>query len=148
MGPLPVASPPLEPNPPATLVNMMMIGMWVGTRSPNAAWELLKFLRDEKADLDFTTGAMGGLPVVNAAYVAAMRWPLIGKDAFREAAQSVQAWPTVPQIGLVQTQIATAVSTALNRAQTPKRALDAAALAVAPALLGPKPKAKKKAVKR
>jgi ABC-type glycerol-3-phosphate transport system substrate-binding protein len=148
MGQQPVASPPLEPNPPATLVNMMMIGMWSGTRSPNAAWELLKFLRAEQADLAFIDGATGGLPVVNAAYVAAVRWPLVGKDAFRVAAQAAQTWPAVAQIDVVQAQIATAVSSALNEAKTPKRALDEAARAVAVALQPPKPKKKKAAPRK
>ena len=114
LGPLPVAAPALEAHAPATLLTLMTICMWSATAAPSAAWALLKFLRDEKADLAFTSGAQGGVPVVASAYRAGVKWAMVGKEAFRQAAQSVQIWPAVPQLPFVQAQIGAAVSAALS----------------------------------
>jgi len=134
LGPLPVAAPALEAHAPATLLTLMTICMWSTTAAPSAAWALLKFLRDEKADLAFTSGAQGGVPVVASAYRAGVKWAMVGKEAFRQAAQSVQIWPAVPQLPFVQAQLGAAASAALSGGRSARRALDDAARAVAPRL--------------
>lgn len=101
---------------------------------PSAAWALLKLLPDEKADLAFTSGAQGGVPVVASAYRLGVKWAMVGKQAFRQAAQSVQLWPAVPQLPFVQAQLGAAVSAALSGGRSAWRALDDAARAVAPRL--------------
>ncbi len=120
VAPLPFASPPVEGGRPATLIDMVMMGIWNRTTAPNEAWALLKFLRDEAADRAFTSGTLGGLPVVKSAYAPGVAWGLVGKNAFQQAAQSVQPWPAVTAIGLVQTELGRAAHAALRARQETK----------------------------
>jgi multiple sugar transport system substrate-binding protein len=118
---------PLEPNPPRTLLDVVMVSITGYTRVPQQAWIVLKALNVDDPVWKVPNPAMGGIPAHRAAYEPGVESRYIGLEVLAEAGRNGLGWPGHPGITEIQRAIADAVNMALTGALGPQQALDAAA---------------------
>jgi len=118
---------PLEPNPPCTLLDVVMVSITGYTRVPQQAWTVLKALNVEDPVWKVPNPAMGGIPAHKAAYEPGVQSRYIDLEVLAEAGRNALGWPGHPGITEIQRCIADAVNMALTGALSPQQALDAAA---------------------
>lgn len=127
---IPGPAQPLENNPPATLLDVVMVSITGYTRVPQQAWTVLKALNVDDPVWRVPNPAMGGIPAHQAAYEPGVQSKYIDLEVLAEAGRGGLGWPGHPGITEIQRCIADAVNMALAGTLSPKDALDAAAAEV------------------
>lgn len=127
---IPGPAQPLENNPPATLLDVVMVSITGYTRVPQQAWTVLKALNVDDPVWRVPNPAMGGIPAHQAAYEPGVESKYIDLEVLAEAGRGGLGWPGHPGITEIQRCIADAVNMALAGTLSPKDALDAAAAEV------------------
>ena len=118
---------PIEPNPPRTLLDVVMVSITAYTKVPQEAWTVLKALNVDDPVWRIPDPAMGGIPAHKAAYEPGVQSKYIGLDVLAEAGRNGLGWPGHPGITEIQRCIADAVNMALTGTLSPQEALDTAA---------------------
>lgn len=127
---IPGPAQPLENNPPATLLDVVMVSITGYTKVPQQAWTVLKALNVDDPVWRVPNPAMGGIPAHQAAYEPGVQSKYIDLEVLAEAGRGGLGWPGHPGITEIQRCIADAVNMALAGTLSPKDALDAAAAEV------------------
>ncbi|MBI2506137.1 MAG: extracellular solute-binding protein [Candidatus Latescibacteria bacterium] len=127
LAPVPGPAQPVEPNPPRTLLDVVMVAITGYTRVPQQAWTVLKALNVEDPVWGVPDPAMGGIPAHQAAYAPGVQSKYIGLEVLAQAGRNGLGWPGHPGITEIQRTIADAVNMALTGTLSPQEALDAAA---------------------
>ncbi len=130
LGQIPGPAQPIEANPPATLLDVVMVSITGYTQVPEQAWTVLKALNVDDPVWKVPNPAMGGLPAHKAAYEPGVQSRYIDLEVLAEAGRNGVGWPGHPGVTEIQRCIADAINMALTGMLSPKEALDAAALEV------------------
>ena len=128
----PVPSPVelIEKNPPATLLDVVMVSIAGYSDVPDEAWEVMKALYVEHPVWQQPDPAMGGLPTQKAAFARTRESRYVSLDVLASQGQVGIGWPGHPAITEIQRHIADAVNMVLSGEMEPQAALDAAAAEV------------------
>ncbi len=127
LAPVPGPEQLLEPNPPRTLLDVVMVAITGYTRVPQQAWVVLKALNVDDPVWQVPNPEMGGIPAHKAAYAPGVQSKYIGLEVLAEAGRNGLGWPGHPGITEIQRHIADAVNMALTGVMSPQEALDNAA---------------------
>lgn len=118
---------PIEPNPPRTLLDVVMVAITGYSKVPQEAWTVLKALNVDDPVWKVPNPAMGGIPAQKVAYEPGVQSKYIDLAVLAEAGRNGLGWPGHPGITEIQRTIADAVNMALTGTLSPKEALDTAA---------------------
>jgi len=108
-----------------TLQDLVMFSISAGSSHPDEAWEFVKFVRSDEADLAWDSLAFGGLPTTNAA----LEHPLAERNidsfgVFLHELEHARTWPPHPKmISIVRNVIAPYGQKAIIGDLTPLEAL-------------------------
>ncbi len=125
--PLPVPPDPLEPRPPKTLIDVVMVAIPAYTRVPEAAWAVLKELYVHDPVWQTADPEQSGLPTQKSAFETRAFEGYIDIDVMADEGTRALGWPPHPAVSQIARRLAEAVNEAFSGMATPKQALDNAA---------------------
>ncbi len=125
--PLPVPPEPLEPRPPKTLIDVVMVAITAYTRVPEAAWTVLKELYVYDPVWQTADPEQSGLPTQKSAFETRAFEGYIDIDVMADEGRRALGWPPHPAVSQIARRLAEAVNEAFSGMATPKQALDNAA---------------------
>ena len=125
--PLPVPPEPIEPRPPKTLIDVVMVAIPAYTRVPEAAWTVLKELYVYDPVWQTADPEQSGLPTQKSAFETRAFEGYIDIDVMADEGTRALGWPPHPAVSQIARRLAEAVNEAFSGMATPKQALDNAA---------------------
>ena len=111
-----------------TLQDMVMYAISAHTKHPNEAWELVKYFRNEEADMYWVTRDLGGAPTTTKVLYSPEADQKKDLPVYRHELKYARPWPPHPGISTIAQRIITPwTQKAVVGELTPKEAMDGAA---------------------
>lgn len=112
----------------ATLQDMVMMAMSAQSKHPAEAWEFLKYLRDEEADMAWIRSDLGAIATTRKALNSPEADAVRDLEIYRNELEHARPWPAHPRIiAIVNDILAPYGQKGIVGELTPKEALDEAA---------------------
>jgi multiple sugar transport system substrate-binding protein len=111
-----------------TLQDMIMFAISAHTKHPAESWELLKYLKNEEADMEWVTRTVGGMPTTTKGLYSPEADQKQDLPVYRHELKYARPWPAHPGISTIAQNIITPwTQKAVVGEISPQEAMDGAA---------------------